>query len=312
MRKNYLFFSFLFFSLISFSRQNNSLPSFKMYNDVQVTLDIPSNYQAHKRTLLILYALPNGNSTLQTMGKKVESDGDWRFNIQHIKAQTQFIRNELKKENIVVAYLENNFKSWPTWKTKHPEYVSEIQYIVDTLHSLFPSKNTSICLNGHSGGGRFIFSYLDGVKAIPGYIERIVFLDSDYGYESSYGSQLQLWLHENKKAGLYIFAYNDNVALYQGKRIVSDTGGTWYRSHLMQKDLSAFFHFKIIADDSLTIYRSSNMQVAFYFKTNPEKKILHTAQVELNGFIHSILAGTKRESVNYQYYGKRAYESFIK
>lgn len=312
MKKNCLLLFFVFLTLASFSQQDDSLLSFKMFNDVQVAIDIPSNYRADKETLLILYALPNGNSTAQTMGKKMEAGDDWHFDIQHIKAQTEFIRNELKKENIVVAYLENNFKSWPTWKTKHPDYISEVKHIVDTLYNMFPAKKTSICLNGHSGGGRFIFSYLDGVKAIPNYIERIVFLDSDYGYDASYGNQLQSWIHENKKARLYIFAYNDSVALYQGKRIVSDTGGTWYRSHLMLKDLSAFFSFKMIANDSLIIYRSSNRQLGFYFKTNPEKKIFHTTQVELNGFIHSILAGTKRESVNYKYYERRAYEPFIK
>jgi hypothetical protein len=80
----------------------------------------------------------------------------------------------------------------------------------------------------------------------------------------------------------------------------------------MLKDLSAFFHFKITRDPSLSIYRSSNGRIGFYFKPNPEKKIFHTTQVELNGFIHSILAGTKRESVNYEYYGERAYGAFIK
>jgi hypothetical protein len=283
-----------------------------MYDDVIVTMDIPANYQAAKKTLLILYALPNGNSTAQTMGKKINTGDDWRSDIQHIKAQTDFIRNELKEKNIVVAYLENNFKSWPTWKTKHNGYIAEVRHIVDTLYNIFPAKKTSVCLNGHSGGGRFIFSYLDGVKSIPKYIGRIVFLDSDYGYEASYGRQLQSWLHENKNAHLAVFAYNDSVALFEGKRIVSDTGGTWYRSHLMLKDMSAPFHFTQVRNDSLVTYKSLNHQVNFYFKTNPERKIFHTTQVELNGFIHSILAGTKKESVNYKYYGKRAYGSFIK
>lgn len=139
-----------------------------------------------------------------------------------------------------------------------------------------------------------------------------MFLDSDYGYEKSYGDQLRVWLNANKKFSLQVFAYNDSVALYEGKRFVSDTGGTWYRSHLMLNDLSGFFEFKIVETDSLIIYKSLNNQISFYFKTNPDKKIFHTTQVELNGFIHSILAGTKKESVNYKYYGQRAYSNFIK
>jgi hypothetical protein len=80
----------------------------------------------------------------------------------------------------------------------------------------------------------------------------------------------------------------------------------------MLRDLSEFYKFKITENDSLVIYKSLNDQIGFYLKPNPDKKILHTTQVELNGFIHSILAGTKGESVNYKYYGKRAYENFIK
>ncbi|MBK8518201.1 MAG: hypothetical protein IPL55_18535 [Saprospiraceae bacterium] len=34
-------------------------------------------------------------------------------------------------------------------------------------------------------------------------------------------------------------------------------------------------------------------------------------QVELNGFIHSILSGTKVEQKKYKYFGKRAYSEFI-
>jgi hypothetical protein len=310
-----LYFTILFlccFSLAANALHKDSLIAFKMYDDVNITIDIPRNYDPHKKNLLILYALPNGNTTAQTMGKKMEEGDDWHFDIQHIKAQTDFIRNELKDKNIVVAYLENNFKSWPSWKTRHPGYISEVQHLVDTLYKMFPANKTTICLNGHSGGGRFIFSYLDGVKIIPKYIERIAFLDSNYGYEKNYGDQLQAWLHANKKASLQVFAYNDSVALYEGKRIVSDTGGTWYRSHLMLKNLSAFYPFKMIENDSLIIYRSSNHQIGFYLKTNPGKKIFHTTQVELNGFIHSILAGTKRESINYTYYGERAYNEYIR
>jgi len=33
--------------------------------------------------------------------------------------------------------------------------------------------------------------------------------------------------------------------------------------------------------------------------------------VELNGFIHSILYRTKKESEGYEYFGKRAYSKFI-
>jgi hypothetical protein len=94
-------------------------------------------------------------------------------------------------------------------------------------------------------------------------------------------------------------------------RFVSDTGGTWYRSFLMLKDLSLYFRFTKTRDDSLIVYQSADKRIQFYFKTNPEKKIFHTVQVERNGFIHSILMATKRESKKYTYFGDRAYSNLI-
>jgi hypothetical protein len=279
-----------------------------MYNDVKITLDIPQ-YKA-KETILILYALPNGNTTEQTIGKKLLPNDDWHFDIQHIKAQTKFLREKVK-ENIVVAYLENNYKSWPLWKQKHADHKKEIQHIVDTVYTLIPAKKKTIYLNGHSGGGSFIFGYLDGIRKIPPFIERISFLDSDYGYDSTYAPKFISWLKENKNATLAVFAYNDSVALYNGKPVVSEKGGTWYRSHLMMRHLHKDFSFKELRNDSLIFYESANRQIAFFFKTNPERKIFHTQQVELNGFIHSILYRSRKENNGYEYFGPRAYSKFL-
>jgi hypothetical protein len=102
------------------------------------------------------------------------------------------------------------------------------------------------------------------------------------------------------------------VALYEGKPVVSATGGTWYRSHRMLYDLSdAGFPAKCVRNDSLIVYTSQNNRLQFFFKTNPEQKIYHTVQVERNGFIHSVLCGTKYDSKGYTYFGERAYSAFI-
>lgn len=285
-----------------------SIDSFRMYSDVKITLDIPS--YDFKETTLILFALPNGNTTAQTMGKKLAPGDDWHYDIQHIKAQTSFLRHRLK-QNIVVAYLANDSRSWPLWKQKHPEFKAEIQHIVDTLFNLIPSKRKTIQLSGHSGGGSFVFGYLAGVGTIPAFVQRITFLDSDYGYDSSYADKLKAWLRENKKATITVFAYNDSVALLNGKPFVSATGGTWYRSHLMLHDFQPSFSLTQTRDDSLTFYRSTNDQIAFFFKNNPDRKIFHTQQVELNGFIHAVLYRTSKENKGYEYFGPRAYSNFI-
>jgi hypothetical protein len=294
--------------LFNFCFAQSKIDSFRIFNDVKITLDV-RKYK-YTKTVLIFYALPNGNTTAQTMGKKLQAGDDWHYDIQHIKAQTEYLREKLK-ENIVIAYLENDYKSWPTWKQKHSDYKTKIQIIVDSVFKLVPSKTKTVYLNGHSGGGSFIFGYLDGLQKIPSIIERITFLDSDYGYDSTYTSKFISWLAENKKAALTVFAYNDSVALYNGKPIVSEKGGTWYRSHLMMENFKKNFSFVQTRNDSLIFYRSSNNQIALFLKTNPERKIFHTQQVELNGFIHSILYRTKNENEGYEYFGQRAYSKFI-
>jgi hypothetical protein len=285
------------------------IDSFILYGDVRITIDQPFK-RSGGETILILYALPNGNTTEQTMGKRIQEGDDWHFDIQHIRAQTAFLRKQLK-QNITVAYLENSFKSWPLWKQNHSDYTARIQRIVDTLKGMLPQKKAILYLNGHSGGGSFIFGYLQGIKIIPTYVQRISFLDSNYGYDSSYTGKLRNWLQQNKKATLTVFAYNDSVALYNSKPVVSATGGTWYKSKQMMRDLPGF-SFRQLRNDSLIIYESRKRQAAFFLKTNPDRKIFHTTQVELNGFIHSILYRTSRESQGYRYFGPRAYTSFIR
>ena len=289
------------------------IDSFRMAGDVLVTIDKPAAWKTtgNSKTIVILYALPNGNTTAQTMGKKMEEGDDWHFDIQHIKAQTKFIRQQLRRHNIVVVYLENDFRSWPAWKARHPEYVLQVQHIVDTVLNLFSGHGKELYLNGHSGGGRFIFSYLDGVEQIPGYVKRISFLDSNYGYEPDYLAKLKNWLTGNKDAYLNVFAYNDSVALYNGKPVVSATGGTWYRSHKMLQDLQKDFSITQRRSDSILVYKSRGNRIQFFLKTNPERKIFHTQQVELNGFIHSVLCGTRFDSRGYRYYTARAYSNMI-
>ncbi len=166
-------------------------------------------------------------------------------------------------------------------------------------------------LSGHSGGGSFTFGYLNSVKEIPDNIKRIAFLDSDYGFEDKYGEQFVKWLKSGKDHYFAVLAYNDSVALYKGKTFVSPTGGTWYRTKMMQKYLSDYFKFAREEDSSMIRYSALNGRIKIFLKKNPEKAILHTVQVERNGFIECMLSGTVYESKGYVYYGDRAYVRYI-
>jgi hypothetical protein len=295
----------------SFNEQQKIIEN--LVPETRVLINAPAKgFEDGKEVLLIFYALPNGNTIEQTFGKNLNEGDDWHFNIQHIGAQTRFLRTVLKNQIVVVAYLENAQKSWPAWKAKTPDYAQNVKKIVNGVKEIFAQWNPKIVLNGHSGGGRFIFSYLDSATEIPEDVVRIAFLDSNYGYEDSiYGPKIERWLKSGKDKFLCTLAYNDSVVVLNGKPIVSPTGGTWYRSKMMLKYLSGQFHFKKLDQDSLIRNISQKGRIEIILKNNPEKKIYHTVQVERNGFIHSLLSGTKYEHKGYTYFGERAYSRFI-
>src|SRR5688572_13218039 len=286
--------------------------------DVTICINAPLHLNKKGKTFLVLFALPNGNSIEWTKGRKIKPGDDWHFDIQHIDAQTRFTRNLDKKNNYIVAYLMAEQKSWPSWKrtieNSNPDgYREKIKNIVDSLTERFKDYNPGIILNGHSGGGSFIFGYLDAVEKIPDRIERIAFLDSDYGYEDSLHTKKFVdWLQSDKKNNLFVLAYNDSIVIYNGKQLVSPTGGTWYRSRLMQRKLAEGFSFKTSTDTSFINHSALDGRIKIILKHNPNGLIYHTVQVEKNGFIYSILSNTKFDKRKYfTYFGDRVYENYI-
>lgn len=283
--------------------------------EVSLHINAPSEekFEPTKKTLIIFYALPNGNSIKWTIGKKLKPGDDWHFDIQHIGAQTRFLREHYQDANIIVAYLMNDKKSWPAWRRNIIKSDSIIKSIVDSIADLFHPLDIKIALSGHSGGGSFIFGFLNSVTKIPSTIERITFLDSNYGYEDSlhHGDKIINWLKESNERCLSVIAYDDRDVKINGKNIVSPTGGTYYRSKMMKERLAKVFTFTDESDTSFTIYTSLNGKVQFRLKENPNAEIFHTVLVERNGFIQSILSGTEYEGKDYKFWGERCYEKWI-
>ena len=285
--------------------------------EVKFHINAPSasTLNPHKKVMLIFYALPNGNTIENTIGNTELTATDWHYDIQHIGAQTRYLRGKITNANVVVCYVESNQKAWNRWRSKYPD--STIKALVDSVRGIFRSYDTRVTLNSHSGGGYFIFGYLNSVSDIPSYVERISFLDSTYGYDetSGYGPKLSKWLKSSNANHLCVLAYNDSVGLYNGKPVVSATGGTWYRSKRMVDALKKDFAFKTAINADFLRYTALNNRIEFILKTNEEKAILHTIQVERNGFIQSILSGTKLEGKGYSYYPMavpfRAYSNLI-
>jgi len=177
---------------------------------------------------------------------------------------------------------------------------------------LFAPSRMEVVLTGHSGGGSWTFGYLNTVADIPQEVERIAFLDSNYAYESGkHADKLRRWLKQSERHYLCVLAYHDSVALLNGKTFVSEKGGTWGRSHEMLEDLQNQFQFNRKTNGGFRLHTALDGRIQFLLKENPDRKILHTVQVERNGFIHALLCDTPWEGQGYEYFGARAYEKWI-
>lgn len=326
MKKQLTVAGFLFITSLSFS-QAGLLPGFTpagLFDEQELTINdtgkntvihinAPLQFDRKRKTYLVFYALPNGNSIEWTKGKKMKAGDDWHYDIQHIAAQTRYVRALDKKNTYVVVYLMATQKSWPAWKRSTPDSLNRIKNIVDSITGLFKMYHPKIILNSHSGGGSFIFGFLDAVESIPLNVERIAFLDSDYGYEENrHKNKLVSWLQQSSNHKLLVLAYNDSVVIYNGKPLVSPTGGTWYRSRLMQRNLSASFDFSTDADTAFIRHTALDGRIKIILKQNPAGLIYHTEQVARNGFILSLLSATKFEKKkHFTYFGQRVYENYI-
>ena len=295
----------------SFDVRLKTLKTIAIDSGITLTIDEPIQFNPAKPTQLIIFALPNGNTTAQSFGKILKEGEDWHFDIQHIGAQTAFIRHTDQQTNYIVVYAANNLKSWPAWRKKFIDSDARIGKLVEYLLSYYKSYRPKVMLSGHSGGGSFIFGYLNSQKQIHPDVNRIGFLDATYGYESEkHLGKLKDWL-KFKGNALQVIAYNDSVVVFNGKPLVSPTGGTWYRSKLMATELKT--DFKLCGHelaDRLT-WEDKNKQISFCLIKNPEAKIYHTVLVEKNGFIELVFKSTRFQNQHYQFWADRAYQQYI-
>lgn len=278
---------------------------------VRAVINVPVRLDPMKPTRLVIYGAPAGNTIEQTFGHKIAPGEDWHFDIQHLAAQTRWLRARMSDVNLVVACVQSTQRSFVLWKRAQAEHPKLAVEIVDALRGEFPG--AKLVLTGHSAGGAFTFSYLDGIEHIPDDVERIAFLDSDYAYdaEKGHGAKLSEWLVKSEEHRLCVIAYQDYLALLDGKTFVSENGGTWGRSQAMLRDLTVKTAFTRKDEGGLQRHTALGGRVEFLLKENPEKTVLHTKQVELNGFIQGMLSGTEQEGRGYVYLGPRAYGDLI-
>lgn len=258
---------------------------------VTATLVAPAALAADRPVELVIYALPNGNSTAETIGRAREEGVGWRHDIQHIGAQTRYLRAR-GLDQVVVAYLEADTRSWPEWRRLQgrERAAARIVALVDVLRATVRGSGTSprVTLAGHSGGGAFAWALMDGYTELPAWLERIALLDSNYSFEPEHGDKLAQWLQRSAANTLVVLAYDDREVTLEGRKVVSETGGTWRATHRMLDQLRGSFPLTEGRLGEFLRYHGPGIEVLLH--PNPENRILHTALIgEMNGYAHALL-----------------------
>lgn len=278
---------------------------------VRVLVNAPAELKAGRR-LLVLYATPNGNTLEQTLGCASAPGRDWHFDIQHVAAQVRRLREVDTTEDIVLAVVQAPKLSWPAFRRDEPDAGKIIRQLVTSLAE--ECSADAVVLACHSGGGSFLWGYMNEFDAIPGTVERIVFLDANYSYsdEEQHGDKLLGWLDGDPKRHLVVVAYDDREITYKGKKVVGPDGGTFRASarmldrfrrdvRMIEQEHGLFRHTKAVAG-----------QIQFYVHQNPDNKILHTALVgEMNGLLHALTVGTELQEKWGRFGRPRAYTDWI-
>ena len=272
--------------------------TWKTDDGVRIYVNAPGNFDASRPTHLILFALPNGNTIEWTLGAKLEPGMDWHYDIQHVGAQVRKLRQVTPEENLIVALLEADTKSWPAWRKAHPDNAKRIRAVVDEVSRAVPGPDASkhLTLTCHSGGGSFIFGYINGGEAIADNVSRIAFLDANYGYadDEQHGEKLLAWLKGDAKRTLVVIAYDDREVKLNDKNIVSPTGGTYRASHRMIERLTKDLKLEESKRGPFESH-TDGTQVHLLIHANPEVKILHTVLVERNGLLEALTLNTPQD-----------------
>lgn len=280
------------------------------HSDVKLVIQRPIETNSEGRFAVVVYALPNGNTIEQTIGRKSLTPEEWRFSIQNVGPQIEWLRTQANPMNVAVVYVANDLLSWPQWRREHGvESLERIRQIFRAIETSFSQTPMAITLTSHSGGGALVLGAIEAWDEIPDSVERIAFVDSNYAYEDEkHLLKFLRWLDADQRRHLSVLAYKDYVARLDGRPFVSEAGGTWGRSLGMIEAMRRN-GIELIESEKGPVRKCAAKQgnVSFYLHQNFEEKILHSILVERNGLIHALRAGTDLEEKGYEYLGKPVY-----
>lgn len=261
---------------------------------------------------LVIYATPNGNTIEQTLGCAPTDGRHWRFDIQHVAAQIRRLQECAPEVDIILAVVEAPQLSWPAFRRNEPQEGDQIRNLVDSLTREFQPQQVD--LSGHSGGGSFLFGYIEAVESIPSVIGRVIFLDANYSYSDTAGhaDKSLRWLRTDRSKRLVVIAYDDREIELDGRKVVGPDGGTWRASQRMLTRLRQELDVQEHTQPPFLQYTALNRQIEISLHPNPDNRILHTTLVgEMNGLLHALLIGTAHEKEWGNFGGPRAYAAWV-
>ena len=176
-----------------------------------------------------------------------------------------------------------------------------------------PSNITKVDFPGNDDAERPGWDgFIEASDPIPNWVTRIAWLDANYGFdEEKHAKKLAAWLNADAKHALGAYSYDDRDVKFNGKPIVSATGGTFRRTEDMKTFFADPFKLKEEKLESFKRFRSADNRLELIQIDNPENKILHTVMVERNGFIHALTLGSKWEDRVAPFWSDRAYADYI-
>src|SRR5262245_35334571 len=280
---------------------------------VRVLVNAPERFDLKRPTRLVVYTTPNGNTIEQTLGCAKADGLDWHFDIQHIAAQVRRFRQLFPADNVLLACVEAEGLSWPAWRRTTEDAAARIRRVVEGLRELVPGKSPRVTLTGHSGGGSFIFGFLEAADSIPDYVDRIAFLDANYAFDAEkHADKLLGWLRGAGDRRLTVVAYDDRSITLDGKLVVGKDGGTFRASRRMVDRVGKDIALTEGRRGPFVTHTGLDGRLAFYVHPTPENRILHTAPVgEMTGFLQVLTDGAPEAADWGMFCGPRAYTNWV-
>lgn len=282
-------------------------------NGMLVHINKPGNFDTNKPTRIIMYALPAGNTVPQTVGRVKEAGQDFHYGIQHVGAQTRYLREKITDQNIVIAYVQGprgTLNSWvDTHKNNSPELLASL---VEDVKNKVGAPNADVSLSSHSNGGKFETEYIKHFENIPDEVKRISFLDSINTVDiERNGQKIIEWLERNNDHKFNVISYDDREALYHGKPFPGQ--GSSYK-----KTMAMIDHFqrngitlKPEGRSGYTLYSGMNGKIQIILLDNPTRTaILHSEPVLRNGVIVSETSNDKYQDIA-EFNGEQVFASYI-